>query len=327
MSAGRTSAIVGVLLTSVVAAWQAMRSPPLILSGWTMGTSWSVRVEGPPRPLLRLRIQECLDGIESQLSTWRPDSNLSAFNRHRGTGWVDVPEHLAQVALQAREVSAATGGAFDITVFPLVEAWGFGPRRGSAPPSEEEADALRARVDWRELEVRADPPALRKRRPDLEIDVSGIAKGFAVDRVAAMLASLGFRDGLVEVGGELCAWGKSRRIAIEAPDGGKPSAIELAEAAAATSGDYRNARIEDGRRRSHILDPRTGRPASSGAASATAVHASCAVADAWATALIVLGPEGIPAAEKAGVAARLLCRRGAGFVEVSGSGFRRLTPP
>jgi thiamine biosynthesis lipoprotein len=197
---------------------------------------------------------------------------------------------------------------------------------------------LLALVGYEKLEMRASPPALRKAAAGVAIDLDGIAPGWAVDRLAERLEALGVRDYLVEIGGEVRARGDSPeqrrwRVAVEKPLAGERVAqavIELGNNGVSTSGDYRDYREMDGRRISHTIDPRTGLPVAHRLASVTVVHASVAAADAWATALMVLGPEeGMALARREGLAALFVehGRRAGEFDEAETPQFARLRRP
>ena len=234
------------------------------------------------------------------MSHYRPESELSRFNRARTTEpWPMSRETLGVVA-EALSVGRASGGAFDVTIGPLVDAWGFGsPGRGPAAPDEAALAALRARVGSDLLEVDLGASTLRKRRADVVLDLSAIAKGYAVDAIADLLVERGYADYLVEIGGELRAGGASERgerwrVGLERPVPGAPAArriVPLADAAVATSGDYRNFYDLNGVRVSHTLDPRTGRPVAHRLRSVSVIARRCSLADARSTALNVLGPE------------------------------------
>lgn len=306
----------------------------LVLSGSTMGTTWTVTLNAPEKTRedvqrVQVLVEERLAAINRSMSTWDESSELSRFNRFDSTAPFPVsPEMLAVVRL-ARDVSERTGGAFDVTVRPLVAAWGFGAGARIGDPDAAELAALRERVGYAALSVEDD--ALRKRRADLEVDLSAVAKGFGVDEVADVLGAEGYADYFVEIGGEVRVRGERRgggpwRVGIERPDTEGRSVVGvvlLSDAAMATSGDYRNFYDAGGERRTHIIDPRTGRPVTHGLASVSVVHAEAAVADAWATALLVLGPEEGPAcAEAEGVAAYFIVRReGEGFDTSVTTGF------
>lgn len=309
---------------AVALAWLELAAvslaAPLELSslrGATMGSTWAVTyrpgAETPARAAVARAVQARLDDLERQMSTWRADSDLSRFNATRDTNWFPVPHDTAVVVREALAVSALTDGAFDVTVFPLVQLWGFGPagRRGGLPTTNEIAAAL-ARVGWRKLDARLDPPALRKSQPDVSADVSALCPGYASDCLGELLAALGVRDFLVDVGGELKAVGDGAsgpgwRVGVERPAAragdlqspsvgdGKPALagrpFALVNQSLATSGDYRNFFTVAGRRFSHHLDPRTGWPTESPVASVSVVHASTMRADALGTGLAVLGFE------------------------------------
>ena len=258
------------------------------------------------------------------MSTWDPGSELSRFNASASTGWFAVSADTLAVVEEGLRVARVTGGAFDVTVGPLVELWGFGPDGVRARPSDEALAAARVAVGSAGIEARTDPPAIRKRDPRARLDVSAIAKGFAVDAIAVLLAEEGARGFLVEVGGEVRAAGRKAegepwRVAVERPPpvaGAPPRVLELVDRAVATSGDYRAVFEEDGTRYPHVIDPRTGLPVTTGVASATVLAATAMEADAFATALMVLPPaDGLRLAEREGLAARLLVRAGGGFVE------------
>lgn len=281
------------------AATHAFAAEPAALTGRALGTTWTVKFLQPAPPLnpatLNARITETLERLEQQFSTYRPNSELSRFNAARSTDWITVSPELARVATDSRSLSVLTGGAFDATIFPLVDLWGFGPqRRSGPPPSAAEISAARARTDYRRLESRASPPALRKTFPDLAADFSSMAKGFAADTVAAQLSSLGSADHYVQIGGDIATVGtRPWRVAIEQPSASAPlaQAFDLAGQSLSTSGDAHNSFTHAGRRYGHILDPRTGEPVSSALASVSVIAPTCAQSSARATALFVLGPE------------------------------------
>jgi len=322
----------------------------LIVQGRTMGTTYEIRVAGDGLDeSLRRRVEEettrRLAEIDDWMSNWNPESEIARFNAHHDTSDFPVSSETAEIVGFAVALNEASGGAFDISVGPLVARWGFG--RGARiddPPSEEELSMLRSHMGADLIRVDAGGgvggPSLGKNDPSVEIDLSAIAKGYGVDHLANGLTSLGRRDYLVEIGGELRAAGERPgggpwRVAIEKPQDegrGIQFIIELRDEAMATSGDYRIFYIEDGERFSHTIDPRTGRPVEGGPASATVVAETATKADAWATTLMVLGENaGLALAEEQGVAALLLVRdenativerRNALFPELIGTGAR-----
>lgn len=310
---------------------------PLDLSGSTMGTTYSVRldVEGvsaEERARLAGTIQERLDEVDGLMSTYDPDSELSRFNASTSTDPFPLSGPTLEVLEVAQAVSEASGGALDVTVGPLVEAWGFGAS-GQPPrePSPEVLQALLRRVGYRGLTLQPADGTATKAWPDLTADLSAVAKGYAADRVAEALVDLGYPRFLVEVGGELRAGspksdGTAWRVAIERPDAAARTVqqvIGLVDLSVATSGDYRNFYELEGVEYAHFIDPRTGRPARHSGASVSVVHPSAAVADAWATALSVLGVrEGMEVAEREGLAALFITREGGGFASSATSDFR-----
>ncbi|PIE18629.1 MAG: hypothetical protein CSA66_04545 [Proteobacteria bacterium] len=291
--------------------------------GGVMGTSWSAVVvadEGLDGERMLTAIRGALEGVDQAMSTYRPDSELMRLNRHPVGEVMALSADLRRVLAKAAEVSAASGGAFDATVGPLVEAWGFGAGAAAAAPTDEALARLKATVGWRGLTL-SEAGATRSRQ-GLRLDLSAIAKGFGADAAAAALEAVGVQRYLVEVGGEVRARGLNRQgkpwqIGVERPDSATREAIAvvgLTSGGMATSGDYRSYREVDGRRVSHTIDPRTARPIDHGLASVTVLADDCMTADAWATALSVLGPdEGLARAEAEGIAAYLLVRAGEGF--------------
>jgi thiamine biosynthesis lipoprotein len=299
------------------------------VSGRALGTTWTVKLAGgldlPAQRVLVADLSKPLARVDALMSTWRDDSELSRFNRAgEGVPFAVAPETFAVLEI-AQEASARSGGAFDATVLPLVDAWGFGAaERSGAPPSTQVLAALRAQVGYEKLVLDPARSTVAKSVPGLRCDLSAVAKGYAVDLLAERLIDLGHTSFLVELGGELRGKGRrpegrAWRVAIEEPDvAGRRvhRIVTLEDLALATSGDYRNYYEVEGRRVSHTLDPRTGSPITHSLASVTVVHPSAAWADAWATALTVLGPEaGYALAQKEGLPAYFLVRRPEGGFE------------
>ncbi len=314
----------------------------IAISGPTMGTWFTVKVTGPPpgvdAAMLEQEVVARLETLEGRMSTYDPESELSRLNRFEGSDWFAVSDETAAVLDEALRIGKLTGGAFDVTVAPLVNLWNFGPVKRTADrvPSQAEIDAVKARTGPELVEVRPSPPGVRKRRADVSIDLSGIAKGFAVDRVAEHLEDRGVRNYMVDVGGEVRARGRNPdgkpwQIAVESPATDARSiyqVIPLDGRAVATSGDYRNYFERDGVRYSHILDPRSGRPITHRLASVSVVGPSCMRADAWATALMVLGPEaGYNLALEHELAALFIVKRDTGLVDKATPAFERVLEP
>jgi thiamine biosynthesis lipoprotein len=321
------------LLAILLLAACGDRAPSYELSGRTMGTHYSVKVAQPmPRPQrerLQQEIEAVLQEVENGMSTWLVHSEVSQFNASPSTNWFPVSQSTCRAVEAANGVSRLTDGAFDVTVGPLVNLWGFGPDGVRLdPPPQSEIDAALGRVGYQRLHADCERPALRKDAPDLYVDLSGYAQGLAVDRVARQLESRGIRRYLVEIGGELSLRGLDTdeepwSVAIEtASDTGPPvrRIVSLTDKAVATSGDYRNFFEHEGQRYSHAIDPRTGRPVTHGLASVTVIGDGAALADALATALLVLGPDqGFDLAVRERIPASFQLRTDSGFSE-------RLTP-
>lgn len=327
LQAGRVGTLLAAaLLASACGGGQPERTL-VEVGGSTMGTAYTVKLvasgEGHPDAGLRSTVQAELDAVEQSMSTYIDESELSRFNAHRDTGWYPVSEELCRLVTTALEISERTDGAFDVTVGPLVNLWGFGPSGAVAEPPAAEAiaSALEA-TGYRKLHADCERPALRKEHVGLYVDLSALAKGYAVDRVADRLDGLRIGDYLVEVGGEIRVRGRNAKgadwtIAIETPRAAGRSVhsiVGLSEKGVATSGDYRNFFEYEGRIYSHTIDPRTGYPVAHAAASVTVVAETAALADAMATALLVLGPDaGLPVAEEQELAVYYLVRVGDSF--------------
>jgi len=282
-----------------------------------MGTTYAVEAVCPGS-LPRERVDGELARINRLMSTYDPDSELSRFNRSAvGADFGAAPETVEVVAA-ALAVAERSGGALDPTVAPLVALWGFGADPASEPPRDSDIAEAMASVGHRKLVYRRDPPSLRKLAP-VTVDLSAIAKGYAVDRLAAVLADARCDAYLIELGGEIRAFGRAPgggpwRIGVDVPSGtGFAATISLENGGLATSGDYRQFRQHDGVRLSHIIDPRTGYPVDHGVASVTVVADTAMMADAHATALLVMGEEGLAFAEANGLAALFIVRTADGF--------------
>lgn len=312
---------------------------PAKLYGSTMGTSYSVIIPRLPKnsneDTIHQGIDAVLERVNQEMSTYLPDSELSRINQSEGGQWLNVSPEVFEVISLAQSISEQTQGAYDITVGPLVNLWGFGPPTPGAEgmPSAGEVKAARALVGYHNIELNPWDRLLRKKFSGLYIDLSSIAKGYGVDAVADYLESVGVTDYLVEIGGEIRARGKSQRgdawrIAVEKPVPGERAVqkvINLSDIAVATSGDYRNFVEYDGVRYSHTIDPRLGGPIHHALASVTVLSEKAVNADGWATALMVLGEvEGFKLAEEKGLAAYFLYKKGDGFVSEETTAFRRL---
>lgn len=296
------------------------------LEGPTMGTTWHASYVVPPGgadpAAIREGIQARLDSIEAAMSTYRDDSEISRFNRAGPDEQVKLSADFARVLAMALEVGEHSGGAYDVTVAPLVNLWGFGPGDPVIePPAQEAIAAVLSRVGQHLVEFDPALPGALKRGP-VSLDFSSLAKGFAVDGAASWLQEQGVARFLLEVGGEVKVSGLSGRgdlwrVAIEDPAGGGravAATVSVTDAAVATSGDYRNFFAFAGRRYSHTIDPRSGHPVAHDLVSVTVVHSSAMFADAWATALTVLGgDEAMAVAQDRGLAVYFIRRSGDSF--------------
>lgn len=282
------------------------------LSGETMGTRWTIRLvlpAGVTAATVDAAVTARLAGIVAQMSQWEPMSRLSRYNRSPANSWTPLPPDFAHVVAAGLVIADATGGAFDPAIGRLVDLWGFGPVPAPDPPTSAAVAAACAVSGWRRLTFTAADRRLRQ-PGGLMLDLSGIAKGHAVDAVADLLQTMGVVHCLVEIGGELVGRGvrpdgEPWWVDLEMPPGSAlaPLRVALHGIAVATSGDY----IRQG----HTIDPRTGRPSQAGVLSVSVIHATARAADAWATALMVLGPvDGIVLADAHGIAARIVMADG-----------------
>lgn len=305
---------------SLTGCWSA--SQTLEIRGQTMGTVYSVVAVDPSGKLdtaqLESVIATTLASVNGSMSNWDAASEISSFNRS-GSETVPVSPELAEVLSTANEVHEASLGRFDLTLGPLIEIWGFGETETERKvPSDAEIESALALVGQkRVLTLTRNPDTLRKSDPDVSVYLAAIAKGYGIDRVATALRDLGLSDFMVEIGGDLFASGKSPkgtawRIGIERPDPTDQrveDVVPLSGLGLATSGDYRNYFEQNGTRYAHIIDPVTGRSIAHRTASVTVLAQDAMRADAWATALLVLGAErGMPLAEKNGLAAFFIVR-------------------
>ncbi|MED5535539.1 MAG: FAD:protein FMN transferase [Pseudomonadota bacterium] len=318
------------ILTIAIVAGCSSKLEMLELNGYTMGTSYSVKAVRSDTSVslepLSNRIFVRLEELESLFSTYRETSEISQFNAHVGNEWFEIPPVFLTVLMRGIDISELSGGAFDITVGPLVELWGFGASNSiNAVPTQTEIDSMLKTTGFNYLEVQSSPPAVRRTQPGVRLDLSSIAKGFAVDEISALLDSFGLTSYMVEIGGEVRARGmradgSNWLIGIETPTSKNvitdrvQDVVYLRDAAIATSGNYRNYFEYEGNYYSHTLDPRTGWPVSHGLTSVSVIEQSAMNADALATALMVLGPElGLDLATRENIAALLLLRTDGGL--------------
>lgn len=308
------------------------RDNHLVISGNTMGTTYTIKIVRNNFLLLgdtTKKVKALEEGITSllrsinmKMSTYIPDSEISLFNNLKKNSWLEISPETVFVLSNSIRISEMTGGAFDITLGPLINLWGFGPDRKPVKiPSEEEIDRVKGKIGYKKISTKNDPPAASKDDPEIYCDLSGIAKGYGVDTVASFLDSHGFYNYLVEIGGEISVRGKNAsgiewRLGVLAPDGSNDvkKIISIGDLAMATSGDYHNYFEEEGIRYSHIIDPVTGSPISHKLVSVTVIMRSCMEADALATAIDVMGPvKGYEFAVKNSIPVYMIVKEGEGY--------------
>jgi thiamine biosynthesis lipoprotein len=330
-----TQLLTSLLLAMLLAADVASAAPvkETLLSGETMGSAWTVKIAGPlplPAEKMRAGIQERFEFVNLALSTYRKDSALSRFNDDDRGEWVDIDRELAFVMTAALDWAEKSGGAYDPTVGPLVNLWGFGPdpARNSVPDAKA-VEAARKRVGWEKIEIDHARKRARK-QPGVRIDLSSLGKGRGVDRVAEYLDSLKIENYLIDLSGKLRGHGRNARgapwrVAVEQPLPDDPSGrprmtsivVELGEGSIATAGDYRRYFEIGGKHYSHIIDPRTGWPVTHATASVTVQGPTCMGADALATVYMAMLPDdAMKMADAIQFPALFIRREGPGFVTV-----------
>lgn len=305
-------------------------SPDLkIIIGKTMGTTFNIKIVEEQNlsvnyDSLEFKIKNLLKEINRQMSTYIEDSEISRFNDYDSTGWFKISYDFASLIQTSLEVSKLSSGAFDITVGPLVNLWGFGPElKNPEVPGVNELLETKSKTGYNYINVRLDTPAVKKVKREVYLDMSAIAKGFAVDKVVELLLSYNIKNCMVEIGGEVKTAGKNNRdeswkIGIETPDlhSKIQKVIAISDYSVASSGDYNNYFEENGIRYSHTIDPRTGMPITHKLASVTVIHSNCALADAYATAINVMGPTtGYDFALKKKLIIYMIVREETGFIE------------
>ncbi|MBZ0333897.1 FAD:protein FMN transferase [Marinobacter sp. AL4B] len=297
------------------------------ISGGIFGTTYHINVVLPEDnaklKVLAQGIQAELEQVDNAMSTWKPDSELSRLNQKASQAdWTTLSAPLFEVIQRAQEISAQTDGAYDVTIGPVVNLWGFGPdARPEHSPSDEELDNVLSATGWEYLELDSATLAIRAKQPQY-IDLSGIAKGYGVDVVARYLDSQGVQAYLVEIGGEVRTRGRKPdddvwRLAVENPSEQARQVnvvVALDRKSMATSGDYRNYYESEGQRYSHTIDPDTGKPIDHRLASVTVISDDCMTADALATAFNVMGFErAMSLATRENIPAYFIVRGEAGF--------------
>jgi thiamine biosynthesis lipoprotein len=288
-----------------IAACAPSPSTKAVLTGKTMGTNYSIKIAGAPSAKaqadLHAAVERRLKEINALMSTYDPASELSKLNRAPGLAEFPISEETAFVLRAALKAAETSGGAFDPTVGTLVDLWGFGPKAvPERVPTDAAIEAAKLTVGWRKVVVLEEPWRVTRETPGVRVDLSAIAKGYGVDAVAALLGERGLDNFMVEIGGEVFARGKNPqgepwRIGIETPRDGAAfgealSAVVTVDGRGlASSGGYRNFYVRGGKRYSHFIDPRTGRPITHKLAAVSVLAPSCMEADAAATAVMVLG--------------------------------------
>ncbi|MEA3363137.1 MAG: FAD:protein FMN transferase [Thermodesulfobacteriota bacterium] len=331
-------------LTGITVYLNQQQTPGKLLdiSGATMGTSYHIKL-APMKgqkidlPALKQEISSRLDGIDNRMSTYKKASEVSRFNRFSIGSWMPISAETMSVISAAQEISQLSSGAFDITIGKLVNLWGFGPTINlDAIPDANAIQTLLSKSGYHKLELRKTPSALRKRDSAISIDLSAIAKGYAVDAIAKLLMENQINNFLVEIGGEIVTHGQKQLqqpwiIGIESPIAEQRSIrkrLHLKDVAMATSGDYRNYFEEQGVRYSHTIDPATGYPIKHQLASVTVIDKTCMRADALATAIMVMGPnKGFEFAEQEQLAIFMLVKQGDQFIEKQSSAFKPYLKP
>ena len=272
----------------------------VLINGFTMGTTYSIKIKTADTVVnqekIRAGIEKILLEINQKMSTYIVDSELSVINFSNSLDSNLISDDLFKVISHANTISKTTNGAFDITVGPLVNLWGFGPNKSENKiPPNEEIELIKKNIGYKKIYLNKETTSIKKLHPDLYVDLSGIAKGFAVDKIALYLNSYNLENYLVEIGGELIAKGTNEdnevwQIGIENPNNNLAKIIGLKDIAMATSGDYRNYFEKNGVRYSHTINPNTGKPIKHKLASVTVLDKTAMNADALATAFMVLGP-------------------------------------
>ncbi len=305
------------------------------LQGPTMGTRWSVSVDADitvDLAALRHELAAAVEQVDAQMSPWKPDSDLMRLNRAPLDTWVALPAQLLEVLDCALDVYRLSAGAFDPCVGALVNAWGFGAVR-DAPDAQAIRAARRSMPHSADERLELDRPASRARmRTPLQLDLCGIAKGYAVDRMVEVLQRYGVRHALASLDGELRAVGGQSNgapwaVALERPEGGRRAVhgvIELEDLAVATSGDYRRFLQVGDAHLAHTMDAQRCAPVNNAVASVTVLAKTCMQADAWATALLVAGPDkGLAMAQRMGLDVLFLLRRAESLIELGLGRFAR----
>ncbi|GAB4489336.1 MAG: FAD:protein FMN transferase [Saprospiraceae bacterium] len=286
-----------VLLLTLLASCGKQEPAYLTLTGKAQGTTFNITYQDSQQRDFSRPVDSLFRMIDKSMSLWDSTSLISRINRNEPN--VQVDEHFAKVFQKAKEVSEITGGAFDVTVGPLVKAWGFSVKKGLPPPDSAKVDSLRQLIGFQK--IRLENGVLQKADPRMEIDFNAIAQGYTVDLISDFLEKNGVKNYLVEIGGEVRTLGVNDRneiwkIGIDKPvenekEGSRPlqTTVALGGKSLATSGSYRKFVVRDGKKFSHAIDPKTGYPITHNLLSVSVIAKDCASADAYATAFLVMG--------------------------------------
>jgi len=309
----------------------------ITFNGRTMGTTYSIKLYPINSEInidqLQGKITQVLSQVDRTMSTYKSRSDISQFNQLKSTRWIDFPVELVNVISEAQRISRLTNGTLDITVGALVELWGFGKiTQTETIPNSSDIDNLLRILGFENIDIHPTRNQIKKRHPDISIDLSAIAKGYGVDKVAELLEKEGIHDYLVEIGGEISVRGLKNKtspwiLAVEKPSTKMRSIHQkliLTDQGMATSGNYRNYFEKEGKRYSHIINPKTGRPITHSTASVSVIHSSCMTADAWATGLLAMGYEkGYQLAEQKKLAVYFIYRNGDQFINLATTAFKQ----
>ena len=329
ISAANSVILFSLLLVPLLAGVSGCFSDPEKLTelrGRTMGTTYSIKYLGDfSQQKAKKVVEDRLAQVNSEMNTWDRSSEISRLNRS-GTEEHKVSADFFRVLAFNLSLAKTTGGVFDPTLGPLVNLWGFGPDGKRKVPASKTVSKVRSYTGFEKLEVFASRQSVRKKHDKVYVDLSASAKGFAVDAISLALKHKGIENLMVEIGGELRTLGRKGRadwlVGIDQPSEGRKKVLKLRDQSIATSGDYRNFFVEEGKRYSHTIDFRTGRPVENRLASVSVIAEDCMTADAWATALMALGLDrGFELAEREGLAAYFVYRQGDAFAEKSTPSF------
>ncbi len=325
------------ILTALLIGCEPAAPKAISITGNTMGTSYHIKVIAdnlPPQETLKKEVDDRLVEVNRVFSTYIESSEVSRLNAYQGSEWREISEEFVRLIEQALELSRLTDGAYDVTIGPLVNLWGFGPSFiESDVPDDVDIQRALTNIGYKNIILDVEANKLKKLNPNVYVDFSSIAKGYGVDQVAKLIEAKGYQNYMVEIGGEMRVSGingeqSNWRIAVEKPDASTRAVqriIQVSNTAIATSGDYRNFFVRDGRRFSHTLDPTTGSPVNHSLASVTVLSPSSTMADAWATAFMVLGAKkGYDLAMQNELAVLFLIKDGANVEEIMTPYFKKL---